>query len=370
MTFEPRKRERTETGQKPAGRSVVAPGSFGPPVGGEQPDLASRRRKRQPGGSAAVPAFVLFVLAVLTALPSEAEVRVVARANVTAQGKFVEIGEVAEVTGAPASLVEAIRQHRLGSTPPPGQTLYVPARALEIHLAGLVPDDHKLNLVAPDAVSVTGCYRVLSGEEIEIAIREHVLHLHPEYNERFQVSFNRRLQPVSLPAHSDVALKVSTPDPDCLGPTLFQVGIEVGGRHFRTIAVVGRVGVMQDVVVAAHDIPTNTLLSIEDLRVEQKAVKPGAHVSRDPLEFLDLRTRRSLSQGDVVELSALKREALFKRGTILTVAVRAGNVIATARARALQDGFRGKLVQVENVDTHKRLGATAVSADRVEIVLH
>ncbi len=123
------------------------------------------------------------------------------------------------------------------------------------------------------------------------------------------------------------------------------------------------------VVVAAHAIVMGTVITADDLRVEQH------DVTELPAGFLDspsiaigLSAARPISGGAVLTNQQLNASKAVERGQAVTLVADAGGMSIRMAGRALSDGYVNQRVRVQNLSSGKVVEGVARSAQIVEII--
>ncbi|MEJ1463700.1 MAG: flagellar basal body P-ring formation chaperone FlgA [Candidatus Sedimenticola sp. (ex Thyasira tokunagai)] len=147
------------------------------------------------------------------------------------------------------------------------------------------------------------------------------------------------------------------------------VGIRCTGGSGWTIYLPVTTSLMREVVVATRELPRKTLLTSNDLVMEQRDV---AQLSNGYFEetrpALGKRLRRTLHVGDVITPSQLTASKTIKRGNRVIILAKAGSIEVRMSGKALSDGATGDRIKVVN-DNNRKLEATVVKAGLVRVTL-
>jgi flagella basal body P-ring formation protein FlgA len=124
------------------------------------------------------------------------------------------------------------------------------------------------------------------------------------------------------------------------------------------------------VTLAARAIVAGTVLTAQDLKVEQRDL-PGL-----PPGYLDdasvavgLTASRPISSGAVITNQLLVGSKAVQRGQMVTLVADAGSMSIHMEGRALTDGLINQRVKVENLSSGKVVEGIARSQQTVEIIL-
>jgi flagellar basal body P-ring formation protein FlgA len=276
------------------------------------------------------------------------------RGDSTVRGPEIRLGDIADVHGADAALVERLKAAEVGRAPLPGlqRTLdlsYVKARLrlLQVDLAAVVLD-------APPTIGVTTASQSIEGAEIVAAIREHILAT------RQDAAADLALQvppPASLvlPA-GRLELKVRTRSAAELSGS-FSATVEawVDGRLVRSLSLPVRVGVLAEILVAARSIPRGAILGFEDVRLERREVTAGLDPLREPAGALGRRATRTIAFGETVHPGLLDLPPLVRRGEIVLLTAEGRGLRAVAQGEAREDGRAGQVIRVRNLTSGREV---------------
>ncbi len=128
-----------------------------------------------------------------------------------------------------------------------------------------------------------------------------------------------------------------------------------------------KVSQMQEVVVSRRQLAPGVILSKEMVQLETRdqLISRGAVVT-DP-ELLDgARTKRSLSRGQILTLQDL---CLVCKGDMVTIEGISGSLIVATSGKALSDGSLGDNIQVQNLNSGRKVQASVTAVKRVAINL-
>ena len=146
------------------------------------------------------------------------------------------------------------------------------------------------------------------------------------------------------------------------------VGVRCTGAKPWTLYVDASVKLYQDVVVLTRALPRGTLVTITDVRLEERDV--GTLLSgfmTDPSEAVDMQMKRSLTAGSALNSSVVALPKLIRRGQRVTLLARGDGVEVRSQGKALSDGAEGERVSVKNLSSN-RIVQGIVSADGLIMV--
>lgn len=135
-----------------------------------------------------------------------------------------------------------------------------------------------------------------------------------------------------------------------------------------TQAVTGRVIIRRDVPVLAHYLQAGTVIGPGDLTwqtMEEDRIARNVLMEAPQIIGLELRTDRG--QGDMLRERDLLPPRLVTRGSLVTIKIETPLMRITARGKSLQDGAKGDVVRVTNLQSKRVLEGTVESSGIVRI---
>ncbi len=187
--------------------------------------------------------------------------------------------------------------------------------------------------------------------------------------ERFEVSFSHPALPLFNPATTDAFLQLLELRLDPRTERFsgaFLVRLESGEE--RVLGLAGRAQAMVEILVPARTVAAGERLSADllaPLVVAERQLRADTLV--DPLELEDVEARRRLLPGRPVRRGDVRAPQLVRRGATVEVVYRAPGIELVTMGRALEDGSRGSVVGVANLDSGQRLAGLVTGAGRVTV---
>ena len=286
----------------------------------------------------------------------EAPLVVNLRPESTVRGPEIRLGEIAEIQGGEADMVERLRAVEVGRAPLPGLSraldpAYLKAR---LRLAGV--DPASLVLDFPRVVSITTASQQVTGTVLLAAVREHLLATRPDEAESLSIQFSgATLGAVTLPAGS-LELKVRTrPGADLLGSISATAEAWVDGAMVRSISVPVRVSQQAEVLVAARPIGRAVPIGPEDVRVERRELSTGQEALRDPGAVLGRQAVRNIVAGEPILAALVSQPPLVRRGDMVVLTAEARGIRAVTQGEAKEDGKAGQVIRVRNLTSNREI---------------
>jgi flagellar basal body P-ring formation protein FlgA len=309
----------------------------------------------------AMKSLVLLPLIALTALAPIASASAASvRSNVVVEGDQVRLGDIFEDAGPKADTV----------------VLYAPAPGRKVTLnANWLAEVARIYKVAwrplsqYDRAVVERAGNVISNGEIVGALR-------------------RELIAKGMPAHHEIELinrtvEITVPLDVLASVDVRNVSYNVATGQFNAVAVAGGdSSTSQRVMLQGR---THAASAIPVLR---KAINPGEIIRKDDIEMVYRREDQigrdivadaahligrtplyRLRSGDPVRENDVRQPTLVKRNSQVLIRLEWGAMTLTAQGKALDEGSRGDMIRVENLQSNKTIEATVTGPDLVIVTL-
>ncbi|MDZ7869475.1 MAG: flagellar basal body P-ring formation chaperone FlgA [Rheinheimera sp.] len=128
-----------------------------------------------------------------------------------------------------------------------------------------------------------------------------------------------------------------------------------------------KVSQMQEVVVSRRQLAPGAILSKEMIQLESKDQFFSRGTVVTNLELLNgARTKRSISRGQILTLQDL---CLVCKGDMVTIEGISGSLSVATSGKALSDGSLGDNIQVQNLNSGRKVQASVTAVKRVAINL-
>ena len=154
------------------------------------------------------------------------------------------------------------------------------------------------------------------------------------------------------------------------GPSVVRVGIDLDSQTLRKMSITADVRIYMPVLVAAYNLKRGeqiepTFFEITDSDVTK--LRGAYYTGQDELK--DLRMGRSLSAGDILTDQHVERIPIVKRGELISILARGDLFEVTTEGTAMQDGGKGDLIRVKNVDSGKVIREHVIDSGLIEVGL-
>lgn len=144
-------------------------------------------------------------------------------------------------------------------------------------------------------------------------------------------------------------------DRDLLGRVPIVVRRYAGDQLIGEQRVRLSVTVRRDVVVAARAIDRGQTIIGDDVTLESRWFDSADIDSVDSInEALGMTASRRLRSGDLIESQTIEPRRLVQRGQVMTVRAISGGLVVKTIGRAMEDGYRGQMIEVRNDRTREK----------------
>lgn len=132
------------------------------------------------------------------------------------------------------------------------------------------------------------------------------------------------------------------------------VNISCNGKKPWKLYVPVQVKIMQDVVVLAHSLSRNTLISQNDVRLERRDINKMHSGHFNTLNDVVGKTlRRSVGGGIALTPVYVESLKLVKRGQTVTLLAHGGGITVKMSGKAMANGAAGERIKVKNLSSNR-----------------
>jgi flagella basal body P-ring formation protein FlgA len=291
---------------------------------------------------------------------------------VTLPEKQITLRDVAYISCNDVSLQEQISNIAVGNTPWPGNIRKIEKDIILARLVdvGIGPNEivfggANYSLVSVESITITG-------EEILKTAKEFLLLTLSYHGNEAVIESDRTPRDLILPAsEGDISMEVSQTNTNkTKGNVQLIVRIFSNNKLCQKVPVFFNVKTYEDVAVSTRKINRNDILGTEDIeikRMDTTNMQGTMFCSVDDL--VGKRALRTLQPNFPLTAGIVDNPPLIKKGDLIRVLVRNGNLHIVMKGVAKEDGYAGKLIKVKNMDTKKELCGVVEDSDTVKVSL-
>jgi flagellar basal body P-ring formation protein FlgA len=311
---------------------------------------------------------LVFVTAFGPSARAETPVSVTVAAKSYVDGETIRLSQIAAVTGRNITAARRVGAVVVGRAAAPGKRYRLTPALLraQLRMAGINPAD--VDLHCPATVSVERRATTITKAQITAIASQWALSHVPWDRHRVVV---RRVF-ISHPAHlpvGKVSYRLVPPENvDFLKTIPLAIDFRVDGTPAGRVTAYIDLDIRVPVVVAVRPLARFQPLTRDDLTMEKKDLSQlPTGVLTDMNEVVGKRMRRAVDANTVLRSDLIELPPLIRYGDVVTIVAETSGLRITALGKAVQQGRRGDLITVINLDSKKRIFARVKDAQTVEV---
>lgn len=142
------------------------------------------------------------------------------------------------------------------------------------------------------------------------------------------------------------------------------------GTPVARVPVTGRAVSMVEVPVVNRRIGRSETIGAADIDwIRVSADRAGLDVVMDAGELIGMSPRRGLAANTPVRIHDIERPIEVARGAQVTMVLETGALTISGRGRALDQGARGQVIRVINIDSNRTIEAVVTGPDTVTVAV-
>lgn len=132
------------------------------------------------------------------------------------------------------------------------------------------------------------------------------------------------------------------------------VGVKCSSPVAWSLYVPVKVKVFKPVVITSRPLAANQIVSKSDIKVVSLDIG-SFHQGyiKNPQQIIGQQLKYPLSMGSVINPNSLKQQKIVKRGELISLIAKAGNMEVRMSGKALSDGTLGQRVRVKNLSSKR-----------------
>lgn len=150
----------------------------------------------------------------------------------------------------------------------------------------------------------------------------------------------------------------------------FSVRVEIfaDGRSAAVSDLQGKYYVLDEAWVPSRAVNKGEILSEQDLKpvkIRRSRLKPSILSGKGQL--LEKEAKRSLKEGKLISEREVGSRILVRKGDMVTLVYKSGQMQITAKGEALCDGAKNQKIEAENTKSKKKVYGIVTDTDTVEV---
>ncbi len=225
-----------------------------------------------------------------------------------------------------------------------------------------------LGLVGNTAVFSKETKTVISDEWIRDVIARYVEGQMPWAEDHIRVDLVGSVERVSVSEERLEYSVVLLDSRGLLGRRVFQIEFKKDGANYKSIKTTADVRVEMEVVALSHPFKKNQIISEDDLYMKKIGLYDlSGSLLFDPGAVIGKRVKRFIKPGTLLTEEMIEEAPLVKKGDRVAIIVESGILTITASGEARMDGAKGKIIEVINSDSKKKIYAEVLGSGRVKV---
>lgn len=309
----------------------------------------------------------LFIFSCAFAAYAQARVNLRLPAEAKVQNDTFTLGEIAQISGdgEKAKRLQAIS---LGYAPNIGMTRELAKEkiSLAIAAAGFSAGDFALD--SPPTVRIQRAGQQVGQRWIRETVEKSIL---SQFTEN---KVEARIMRLDLPEKIDVPIGDISVRTNLSGvqnlfaPFALSIEIRVNDTVVRRLAANVEVEAFAEVFVAAKDLPMDTKISEDDVRLEKRRLeKPLTSYLREPENLRGIKLIKTLGNGSVLTSDTYVAGTVVRAGDLVRIVGQSGRMQITVNGEARTSGKIGDRIAVKNSQSNLVIQATVVDEGLVKV---
>ena len=288
----------------------------------------------------------------------------------TVSGERIILGDIARIealNAAGTDLAEALGKIDLGPAPAAGEELVLRQGQLEQRLRA-----SRLNLAEaawtlPRELRLTGRGQTVSAEILRGALEKYLAETEPYRSGHYSLlNVNFSALPTLPPGQAAYRFSAqNSSNPTSLSGTFF---FAVNGQEVARVRVNAQVELSLTVLVAARALPRGHVLTDGDLSSGLVPYSQAKGALNEPEAAVGATLKNAVAPGEPIRERNLGKSLIVRRGDVVTMIARQGDLKVTATGQARQDGALGDTISILNINSKKTVTGLVVGPKQVEVI--
>ncbi len=299
-----------------------------------------------------------------------ASINITIKDQVTLPKKQIVMSELAVITSHDDALTQKISNIKMGQTPWPGNTLRVGRDIFSMRLVAEGIELSNVTLSGTEAVTVSVESTTFTGQEIAEKTKEYLLsRLHWDAGDVL-VELKRLPADIIAPkGQNNVRLEISDTDTNKdRGPVQLLVSVIVDDKVFHKFRVFFMVRIFENVVVTRKKLGRMEILKKDDIFLKRTETTNMAGITFDKVEdLIGKRTIRSIRPYSMVTFDMVETPPAVRKGDVIKLLIKRESFMVVTKGISKEDGKKGEVIRVKNLDSHKDLYGKIIDSETVAI---
>ena len=103
--------------------------------------------------------------------------------------------------------------------------------------------------------------------------------------------------------------------------------------------------------------------------IEMSEKRANKYIASDIRHLIGKTPKRFIKAKKPIRKNAVKDPVLVERKNLITIVLRSPQMLLTAQGQAMEDGAKGDVIRVMNINSRKIIAGRVISPNRVDVVL-
>ncbi|MBE7548146.1 hypothetical protein KsCSTR_39670 [Candidatus Kuenenia stuttgartiensis] len=328
-----------------------------------------------PLGGAKGGIFIIFIMFAIVSVSFGQQITVELKESVSLPEKEVTLGDIADLSCSDADLLKRAHNVFIGNTPWPGNVRKIEKNIIASRMLDAGINPNKVSFGRNDFTMISVESFTITGDEILQTAKEFVITklAYSERNEEIVVEAERPPNDIMLPLGGGIMrIEVSQVNANkSSGRVQVVVRIYLDEKQYHKIPMYFTIRRYEEIVVANRKINRNDILTTKDIcikRIETTSM-PGFTTIDSVEPLLGKRVLYTIPPGKPLTQNMVDDPAVIKKGELVKILVKIGNLSILTKGVAKEDGYKGRAIKVMNLDTKKELYGEVQDDCTVKIIL-
>ena len=210
--------------------------------------------------------------------------------------------------------------------------------------------------------------QILKAKQIEKMAINHLIKELPWNQESLDITIYSDGKDITLPTgKKDLIYKIMGSNQRA-GRVPMILEIRINDQFQKRIRINTKVLVKQKIIKTSRAVKRGEIFSINEIKEETiKTERPNKNAIKNLNYILGYEAVRNLPSGATIQTNFLKKPPLGKRGKKIMIMAKKGGMTITAPGILKQDGYKGEIVQVLNIDSKKIIYGNLVDSNTVTV---
>ena len=301
-------------------------------------------------------------------IPAGGATHIKIAADIKVDAEDILLGNIADIEGPDALLVQKLKSVEVSSAPLPGESRVLEKNIFNMRLKQNGFDLSQLALTMPDEVVVTRNFIEVGPEKIKMLVSDYILKNIVKNNVDAEIKEIQVDDSLRLPK-GRITFKIVPPaSRDLAGKIPLAVHFEVDGKFYKRVWATATVEVMAEVVVTRKPLGRHKPIDEDDIEVlKMDLAQLPSDVITDPEAILGKRTKRAVGAKTVMRANLVEFPPLVKRGDVVMIIAESRGLKITALGQAKKKGRLGESIPVINYDSKKVIYAQVLDSNTVKV---